>query len=231
MQGIGMVCFAQHALPLHTLLHNSTCPNTNTHFQELSTFHAKLVQQRAARESVVQEQRAKAGTLGAANKFLLDRQFGRKEDALPEGNMEQQQPQQQGLQPSTDAAAAAAAGQHLSSLQGHLHTPTQQQGSSLQGESSQRLRGPDTQGHQVETPSTTTPASQGHLGSSPEGRDVQAACCTAAEAVQRLCEAALVTDAQAMLDRMLPRQETHANLAAMHSSLQAQVWRGVLAAA
>lgn len=60
------------------------------------------MQQRAAREAVLQEQRAKADTLGAANRALLAQQFGHRDASLPAGLLPQQgsSAELQGLQTS-----------------------------------------------------------------------------------------------------------------------------------
>lgn len=46
---------------------------------------------------------------------------------------------------------------------------------------------------------------------------------SAADAVQRLCEACMAPSAQAMLDRMLPRHETHAKLLGMQAAVQVRI--------
>ncbi|KAF5841468.1 hypothetical protein DUNSADRAFT_12633 [Dunaliella salina] len=156
--------------------------------QELSSFQAKMTTQRAARESVLQEQRAKAGTLGAANRALLAQQFGLKE-----------------------AAFEAAQHQHNQQHSDLHHGDLKQTKGPLgqQGPSSQEAQDPQLQESQQQDSSSWEGEAATHVSN-------------VEEAVQKLCEAALAPHAQAMLDCMLPRQETYASLTAMHKTVLEQ---------
>eukprot|EP00200_Dunaliella_tertiolecta_P013671 CAMPEP_0202394238 /NCGR_PEP_ID=MMETSP1127-20130417/93327_1 /ASSEMBLY_ACC=CAM_ASM_000462 /TAXON_ID=3047 /ORGANISM="Dunaliella tertiolecta, Strain CCMP1320" /LENGTH=602 /DNA_ID=CAMNT_0048996851 /DNA_START=127 /DNA_END=1935 /DNA_ORIENTATION=+ len=186
--------------------------------QELAGFQAKMISQRAARESVLQEQRAKAGTLGAANRALLAQQFGLKE-ATFRAAAQQQQRQQQQQQHS---------GRHHSDMELPRERPHEQQRQQQQQQHSgrhhsdmelprERPHGPAS--HEAWDPCKQEPQRQGS-GSREGGAPGRVS--TVEEAVQKLCEAALAPHAQAMLDCMLPRQETYASLTAMHKAVQEQ---------
>jgi len=159
--------------------------------QELAGFQAKMISQRAARESVLQEQRAKAGTLGAANRALLAQQFGLKEATFRAAAQQQQRQQQQQ--------------QHSGRHHSDMELPRE------------RPHGPAS--HEAWDPCKQEPQRQGS-GSREGGAPGRVS--TVEEAVQKLCEAALAPHAQAMLDCMLPRQETYASLTAMHKAVQEQ---------
>ena len=205
--------------------------------QELAAFSGKMTQQRAARETVLQEQRAKAGTLGAANRALLVQQFGPTPEAASptEGQQQQQQQQQQPHHKQGHQGKLAAEGQGSSTtfLQGggDGHSVScagerlQEEGRG--GEAGEGWEG-EVQGEETEAPhggegGATSRGAEGSIARGGDQGGGSGGHLGVAEAIQQLCSAAMVLDAQAMLNCMLPRHEAHVSLQASRAAAQAEV--------